>query len=106
MDFVDAPPVQKRRILSQKWVDVVDTLRNAPVCKDKDSENYGFRAWGNVGSYSPGTATGIRRGKYAAFLDGMPDDEDPELWMTQNWEITTRKVDGGARNDIYIRYLG
>lgn len=93
MDFVEAPPEHKRRSLSQKWVEVVATLMAHPG------------EWGLVGTYSPGTATGIRRGKYAAFLVGIPDKVDPEAWMGSHWEVTTRKVDDGRRNHIYIRYL-
>jgi hypothetical protein len=94
MDFVEAPPEHKRRVLSQKWVDIVTELKNAPG------------TWGHVGRYSPGTATGIRRGKYAAFLVDMPDGLDPEAWISQYWEVTTRKAEEGTKNDIYIRYLG
>lgn len=94
MDFVEAPPVHKRRALSQHWIDVVQALRDAPL------------TWALVGRYSPGTATGIRRGKYAAFLAGMPEDMDPEVWMEQNFEVTTRKNDDGTKNDVYIRFIG
>lgn len=98
MEFVETPPEHTRRALSQKWLDIVAELKKAH--KTHPGE------WGNVGTFSPGTATGIRRGKYAAFLEDMPDGEDPEVWMNLHWEVTTRKVDGGNRNDIYIRYLG
>lgn len=94
MEFVDSPPEHKRRVLSQKWVGIVAELKAMP------------HQWGLVGTYSPGTATGIRRGKYAAFLEDMPDGESPEAWMAAHWDVTTRKVEGGNRNDVYIRYLG
>jgi hypothetical protein len=98
MEFVETPPEHKRRALSQKWLGIVAELKKA---HKKDPTK-----WGNVGTYSPGTATGIRRGKYAAFLEGMPEGDDPETWMYLHWEVTTRKVEGGSKNDIYIRYLG
>ena len=31
---------------------------------------------------------------------------DAEVYMSQHWEVTTRKIDGGTRNDVYIRWLG
>ena len=94
MEFVEAPPEAKRRVLSKKWLDIVEELKaNAPE-------------WGMVGTYSPGTATGIRRGEYAAFLADKPDEVDKEVWMSMTWEVTTRKVEEGRKNDIYIRYLG
>lgn len=96
MDFVDAPPEHKRRVLSQKWVDVVAELIAAGGT-DED--------WGMVGNYSPGTATGIRRGAYGAFLVGKPEGMDAQAWMDLHWEVTTRKTSDGRRNDIYIRYL-
>lgn len=94
MEFVDTPPEHKRRILSEKWLAIVTELKTMPF------------QWGMVGTYSPGTATAIRRGKYAAFLIDMPDDHDPELWMQEHWEVTTRSVEDKRRNDVYIRYLG
>lgn len=94
MQFVDAPPAQRRRALTGRWLEVVESLKAMP------------NEWGLVGSFSPGTATGIRRGKYRAFTQDMPAGHDPEEWVAQNWEITTRKTDSGSRNDVYIRYIG
>lgn len=94
MDFVDAPPDRKRRPLSKRWVDVVAGLHANP------------HQWANVGRYSPGIATSIRRGRYPAFTLGKPESMDDEVWIEQNYEITTRKCEDGSKNDIYIRYIG
>jgi len=94
MEFVDPPP-EERGQRSKRWEEIAETLR----------ANRG--KWANVGNFSPGIATAIRRGKYKAFLHGKYNDENAaHLHMKQHWEVTTRKTDNGARNDIYIRYLG
>lgn len=92
MEFIDPPPESKGQ-RSERWREIVKTLK----------ENKG--KWALVGNFSPGVATHIRRGQYKAFLA----DNDPtaaDLYMKQHWEITTRKTDGGARNDVYVRWLG
>lgn len=91
MEFITPPPQQSRQ-RSQRWVTIVEELKARP------------NEWAKVGNFSPGVATHIRRGKYPAFLDGC--DKSPELWMQDRWEVTTRKTDGGNRNDVYIRWLG
>jgi hypothetical protein len=94
MDIVEAPPEHKKRALSEKWLNIVAELKDISP------------QWGMVGTFSPGTATAIRRGKYAAFLEDMPEGMNPEAWMNEHWEITTRKAQQDSRNDVYIRYLG
>ena len=91
MDFID-PPKESRGEKSKRWVEVANTLR----------ESVG--EWAMVGNYSPGIATHIRRGNYAAFLPD-PCPIDPAVYMDQHWEITTRK-NGDGRQDIYVRWLG
>lgn len=94
MDFVDAPPDRKRRPLSQRWVDIVAGLHENPA------------QWALVGRFSPGIATSIRRGRYPAFTLNKPESIDDEVWIEQNYEITTRKCEDGSKNDIYIRFIG
>ena len=95
VEFMD-PPTESRGARSQRWRDIVATL------KEKQGE------WGIVGNYSPGVATHIRRGKYRAFLpEGERLQEDAAVaYIKLHWEITTRKTDNGKRNDIYMRWLG
>jgi hypothetical protein len=93
MEFVEPPP-SKKGAMSAEWIDKVARM------KAQQGE------WANVGDYSPGVATHLRRGKYPAFLEGfVGDDEEIESYMTQHWEITTRKING-SRNDVYIRWVG
>lgn len=94
MDFVEAPPERQRRPISQHWVEIVAKLHENP------------RQWALVGTYSPGIATAIRRGRYPAFTLNKPEGIEDEVWIEQNYEITTRKCEDGSRNDIYIRYIG
>lgn len=91
MQFVTPPP-QKKGQKSERWRNVVAELK----------ANKG--EWALIGNYSPGVATHIRRGKYAAFLEGC--DIEPRVFIAQHWDVTTRKTDEGRRNDIYIRWLG
>lgn len=94
MEFVD-PPVEGRGERSQRWRNIVASLKERPG------------EWALVGNFSPGVATHIRRGKYRAFLDGLDENvHSPESHMQRNWEVTTRKTDSGNRNDVYIRWIG
>jgi hypothetical protein len=94
MEFVEPPP-SKKGAMSAGWIDKVARM------KAQQGE------WANVGNYSPGVATHLRRGKYPAFLEGFAgDDEEIESYMAAHWEITTRKTDEGHRNDVYIRWVG
>lgn len=92
MEFVTPPP-EKKGQRSQKWREIVATL------KEKKGE------WALVGNFSPGVATHIRRGKYPAFLEDCDHDQHG-VYMAAHWEVTTRKTDNGKRNDVYIRWLG
>lgn len=91
MERMDPPATTKGK-RSEDWRERVRVMK----------ENRG--EFFKVGNYSPGVATHIRRGEYKAFLadDGTP----PDTYMQQHWEVTTRKTDDGARNDIFIRWLG
>lgn len=94
MEFV-IPPPEKKGQKSERWRTVVKEL------KARTGE------WALVGNFSPGVATHIRRGKYPAFLEGYEGTpEQVNLYMARHWEVTTRKTDGGKRNDVYIRWLG
>ena len=94
MEFID-PPKEVRGERSKRWQEIIATLK----------ENTG--EWANVGNFSPGVATHIRRGQYKAFLEGWEGDEHQvTAYMQRHWEITTRKTNEGSRNDIYIRWLG
>lgn len=91
MEFMEPPP-EERGQRSKRWEEIAATLRENPG------------QWAKVGNFSPGIATAIRRGQYKAFLD--PSDPSPaDVYMKQHWEVTTRKTEGGSRNDVYIRYL-
>jgi len=92
MEFVTPPP-EKKGQRSERWINIVREL------KEHKGE------WALVGNFSPGVATHIRRGKYPAFLDGWTDGE-VDSFMRLHWEITTRKTDGGKRNDVYVRWIG
>lgn len=92
MEFITPPP-EKKGQRSERWREIVKTLK----------ENKG--AWAKVGDFSPGVATHIRRGKYPAFLEDS-ENMDAEVYMSQHWEVTTRKMGSGTRNDVYIRWLG
>ncbi len=94
MEFVDPPPTQRGE-RSTAWIDRVRTMQENPG------------EWANVGNYSPGVATNIRRGRYKMFLDGFEGDEAQKtLYMKRHWEITTRKTSDGKKNDVFIRWLG
>ena len=92
MEFATPPPERKGQ-RSERWRDIVKEL--------KDNKGQ----WAKVGDFSPGVATHIRRGKFPAFLDDS-ENINPDVFMQQHWEVTTRKIEGGKRNDIYIRWLG
>jgi hypothetical protein len=88
------PPPEKNGQRSERWRDIVATLKHSPG------------KWGLVGNFSPGVATHIRRGQYKAFLEGYGgSDEGAAAYMKRHWEVTTRKTDQGSRNDIYIRWI-
>lgn len=93
MEFID-PPVNTRAERSAQWRAKVFALQANPG------------QWAKVGNYSPGIATAIRRGHNKAFLEGKPDSEPSDLWMTRCWEVTTKKTDDGKRNDVYVRWIG
>lgn len=99
MEFAEPPP-SKKGAMSDLWIEKVAKL------KTKQGEPPEFK-WANVGNYSPGVATHLRRGKYPAFLEGFAgDDEEIRRYMSDHWEITTRKTNEGHRNDVYIRWVG
>lgn len=93
MEFID-PPEDKRQQRTAEWQRIVTELKAHP------SE------WAKVGNFSPGVATAIRRGKYRAFTADAPEYEDPEAYMTRNWQIRSSKTSDGTRNDIFIRWIG
>lgn len=93
MEFME-PPVDKRRARSTEWQRIVDELRTHP------------NEWARVGNFSPGVATAIRRGRYKAFLTGMPEHENPETYVTRCWQVRSAKTDDGTRNDIFVRWIG
>lgn len=94
MEFAEPPP-SKKGALSDRWINIVAEL------KTKQGQ------WANVGNYSPGVATHLRRGKYPAFLEGLVGSEDEFVrYMAEHWEVTTRKTNAGRRNDVYIRWVG
>ena len=92
-----SPPAERRRQRSPHWEEAVKELKSKPG------------EWGMVGVYSPGIATHLRKGKYPSFIpEGMYAD-DPlaaERYMKQHWEITTRRINEGRRNEVYIRWVG
>lgn len=91
MEFTNPPP-ERRRQRSAKWENVVTELKANPD------------QWGLVGNYSPGLATHIRQGRYPSFLPaGTPD---PQRYMSEHWEVTTRKTNEGRRCDMWIRWIG
>lgn len=94
MEFITPPP-EKKGQKSERWRNIVQQLKEHPG------------EWALVGTYSPGVATHIRRGKYPAFLDStITTPEQANLYMARHWEVTTRKTEGGKRNDVYVRWLG
>ena len=87
------PPMSSRGRQSQYWIDCVAEMR-----ADRGT-------WYNIGNYSPGVPTQIRRGDYKAFLD--PNDlMPPDVQMANNWEVTTRKAGEDRRLHLFIRYIG
>lgn len=62
--------------------------------------------YGNVGTFSPGTAQYLRKGGYKEFLpDGY--DGDPKAYMAEHYTITARSVGRNPdRVDIYIKWHG
>ena len=95
MEF-GTPPPEKRRQRSPKWVDRIAAMKSNPG------------QWALVGEYSPGLATHLRQGKYPSFIpDGVADsDEARRRYMSDHWEITTRKKNDGKRCDLWIRWVG
>lgn len=94
MEFIDPPP-EERGARSEKWKNIVATLKANPG------------EWARVGNYSPGVATHIRRGEYKAFLDQeYATPEAAESYMKRAWKVTTRKTNDGKRNDVYVKWLG
>lgn len=89
------PPAERRRQRSAHWETAVAELKNNPG------------EWGMVGVYSPGVASHLRKGKYPSFLpDGTSDPMEAERYMREHWEITTRRINEGRRNEVYIRWVG
>lgn len=94
MEKMDPPP-SIRTERSEDWRNRVLLMKSNP------GEYY------KVGNYSPGVATHIRRGEYRAFLDGFQGSpEQLASYMERHWHVTTRKTDGGTRNDVFIKWLG
>lgn len=93
-----SPPAERRRNRSPHWEEAAKNLKENPG------------EWGMVGVYSPGMASHIRKGRYPSFLpEGMSYTEDPiatEQYMKQHWEVTTRRINEGRRNEVYIRWVG
>lgn len=90
MDFVEPPP-PKRRNNSAHWVDSIDQLKDNPG------------KWGRVGNYSIGVSTHIKKGRYPLFYP--PGTPDPEAYVRDHWEVTTRST-GDGRVDLYVRWIG
>lgn len=62
--------------------------------------------YGNIGTFSPGTAQYLRKGGYREFLpEGF--DGDPKAYMSEHYDITARSVSRNPdRVDIYVRWKG
>ena len=91
MEFKE-PPEERRRQRSPHWEKAVAQLKEKPY------------EWGMVGVYSPGVASHLRKGKYPSFIP--EGTENPERYMKDNWEVTTRRINDGRRNEVYIRWIG
>lgn len=89
------PPAERRRQRSAHWETAVKELKANPG------------HWAMVGVYSPGVASHLRTGKYPSFLpDGLTDPIEAQRYMREHWEITTRRINEGRRNEVYIRWVG
>jgi hypothetical protein len=94
-----APPDVPEHNRDIDWETVVDGI----VALEGDPESEG---WANLGTFSPGIADYIRKGKNRAFLDlGItPGSPEAEGHMSRRWEITTRTTSRKPhRIDLYIR---
>jgi hypothetical protein len=91
MEFKE-PPAERRRQRSDHWENAVAELRKNPG------------KWGMVGVYSPGVASHLRKGKYPSFIPNGTDN--PEKYMSDHWEVTTRRINDGRRNEVFIRWIG
>ena len=62
--------------------------------------------FGNVGTFSPGTAQYLRKGGYKEFLpDGYTGD--PHEYMKEHYQVTARSVSRAPdRVDIFVRWRG
>jgi len=92
MQFTSLPPSNKHAG-SQKWREAVKAAQGRP------------KEWLMVGNYSPGVASQIRAGMYAAFFPAGLHEVEKRAYMRAYWEVTTR-VNGARRCDVYIRWLG
>jgi len=95
MLFADNPPKSEkyRKPLPENWIKTAQELR----------DNIG--KWANVGNYSLGVSTRIKRGEYKAFLPNIDMNQvQAERYMSMHYEITTRKT-GPGRVDIWMRAL-
>lgn len=90
MEFVEPPPLKHKRN-SQKWIDIVDTLKQNPG------------EYGRLSDQAIGISTHIKNGRYPAFYP--KDTGDKETYIAQHWEITTRSA-GKNRVDLFIKWLG
>lgn len=92
MEFVAEPPLSPQEASKRRWENVVKELKNNP------------HQWGRVGTYAPGIATAIRRGKYQAFLEGS-EGLDPEQWMRLHWQVRCSKSETRLKDDIYVKWV-
>lgn len=91
VEFTD-PPITKVQASRQHWESVAAALKDSPD------------QWGKVGTFSPGIATAIRRGKYRAFLEGR-GDIDPQAWMRMHWVVRTSKADSRMRDHVFMKWI-
>lgn len=94
MIFSELPPSSRKRPPSDKWAEIVATLKKNP-------DKYGL-----VGNFSLGVGSHIRRGRYSALVPSeIRDKEDRETYISEHWDIVTRR-NGTDRADVYIKWIG
>ena len=91
VEFIEPPltAVQRSR---NHWAYVAAELQAKP------------NEWAKVGTFSPGVATGIRRGKNPAFLDGA-GSIDPQAWMNLHWRVRTSKSENRTKDDVFMKWI-
>jgi hypothetical protein len=92
MIIANPPERPKKRKISSKWENIVDTLKNRHPGE-----------WGLIGTFSRGVPTHIRKGRYRSFYP--EGEESPIDYMSAHWTVHADHLPDG-NCDVYVKWEG